>query len=183
MAYITNTGPVGGGTVEIYNNTLYDCGPFVASFPNNGSNMLNGGEPTLLVRVRNNIMYQLGTEPFGNGPAWSAAFTSGSNNVMFSTGTPPLLSFITGTITSDPMFLDLGLKNFHLQSASPAKDAGITISSSNTYNNYMPWNGNPSDDEGVARPQGPAFDIGAFEFFTGSDQRPNPPTNVSAVAH
>jgi hypothetical protein len=182
LAYITNTGPVGSGTVEIYNNTLYDCGPFVASFPNNGSIMLNGGAPNLLVSVRNNIMYQLGTEPFGNGPAWIAGFTSGSNNVMHSTGAPGLPSFITGTITGDPMFLDLGLKNFHLQSASPAKDAGITISSNNTYKNYMPWNGNPSDDEGVPRPQGPAFDIGAFEFFTGSDQRPNPPTNVSAVA-
>src|SRR5215470_8656100 len=44
LAYITNTGPVGGGTVEIYNNTLYDCGSFAASFPNNGSFMINGGE-------------------------------------------------------------------------------------------------------------------------------------------
>jgi hypothetical protein len=183
LAYITNTGAPGGGTVEIYNNTLYDCGPFVASFPNNGSIMLNGGNSALVVKVRNNIMYQLGSEPFGNGPAWSAASTSGSNNIMFSTGTASVPSFVTGTISSDPLFLDLSLKNFHLQSSSPAKDAGITISSSNTYNNYMPWNGNPAGYEGVPRPQGTAYDIGAYEFFTGSDQRPNPPTNVSAVAH
>ena len=183
LAYITNTGAPGGGTVEIYNNTLYDCGPFVASFPNNGSIMLNGGNSSLVVKVRNNIMYQLGNEPFGNGPAWSAASTSGSNNLMFSTGTATVPTFVTGTITSDPLFLDLSLRNFHLQSSSPAKDTGITITASNTYNNYMPWNGNAAGFEGVPRPQGSSYDIGAYEFFTGSDQGPNPPTNVSAVAH
>ncbi len=187
MAYITNTGPVGGGTVEIYNNTLYDCGSFAgAGFPNNGSFMLNGGESTLLVDIRNNVMYQIGNEPFGNGPGWSAAYTSGSNNLMFSTGTPGAAppSFLTGTVTTDPLILDLGIKNFHLQSASPAKDAAIAISSSNTYNNYPAWNGNsPQDDDGVLRPQGAAHDIGAYEFFTGSDQRPTPPTNLAAVAH
>jgi hypothetical protein len=185
MAYITNTGPVGGGTVEIYNNTLYDCGSFAAAgFPNNGSLMLNGGESTLLVRVRNNVMYQLGSEPFGNGPAWSAAFASGSNNIMFSTSTvPPVApSFLSGTITTDPLFLELGIRNFHLRSATPAKDAGLTISSSNTFNNYMPWNGNPLDYDGVVRPQGAAYDVGAYEFFSGSDQRPSPPTNLSTVA-
>jgi hypothetical protein len=183
LAYITNTGPVGGGTVEIYHNTLYDCGAFsTASFPNNGSLMLNGGEPSLLVKVRNNLMFQIGGEPFGNGPAWTAAFTSGSNNIMFSTGTAILPSFLSGTVATDPMFLDLGLKNFHLQSATPAKDAAVTISSSNTFNNYVPWNGNPEDYDGVVRPQGAANDVGAFEFFAGSDQRPSPPTNLSTTA-
>jgi hypothetical protein len=185
MAYITNTGPVGGGTVEIYNNTLYDCGSFTASFPNNGSLMLNGGEPSLLVRVRNNLMYQLGSEPFGNGPAWSSSYTSGSNNIMFSTSTaapvPP--SFLSGTTTTDPQFLDLGIKNLHLQSGSPAKDAALTISSANTYNNYLPWNGKAQDYDGVVRPQGAAYDVGAYEFFTGGDQRPSPPTNLSTAAH
>jgi hypothetical protein len=184
LAYITNTGPVGGGTVEIYNNTLYDCGSFTASFPNNGSLMLNGGAPSLLVRIRNNVMYQIGGEPFGNGPAWSATFTSGANNVMFSTSlippSPP--SFLSGTIMTDPLFLDLGLKNFHLRSATPAKDAGLTINASNTFNNYSPWNGNALDCEGIVRPQGAAYDVGAYEFSSGSDQRPSPPTNLSTVA-
>jgi len=183
MAYITNTGPVGGGTVEIYNNPLYDCGAHAGSFSSNGSFMINGGEPSLLVRIRNNVMYQLGSEPFGDGDGWNSSFVSGSNNLMHSTGSPGLPAFVTGTITSDPLFLDLILPNFHVKAGSPAIDAAVTINSSNTYNNYLPWNGNPMGLDGVLRPQGAAFDTGAFEFFTGSDSRPNAPTGVSLAAH
>src|SRR5215510_3009914 len=175
MAYITNTGPVGGGTVEIYNNTLYDCGSHVASFPNNGSFMINGGEPSLLVKIRNNIMYQLGSEPFGNGSGWSASYTSGSNNVFYSTGSVAAPSFSVGNITSDPLFVGPASSNFQLQSGSPAKDSGITISSGNTYNNFMPWNANPAGSDGITRPQGVNYDIGAFEFFAGSTPPPPPP--------
>src|SRR5579872_3137833 len=180
IAYITNTGPVGGGTVEVYNNTLYDCGAHVASFANNGSFMINGGEPTLNVKIRNNVMYQLGGEPFGSGGGWNATLTSGSNNVMHSTGSQGAPAFLTGSITSDPLFLDLSLNNFHLQSSSPAKDAGITISSSNTFNNYTPWSGNPTDYTGVLRPQGANYDIGAYEFFAGSV--PPPPPTLQSIS-
>jgi hypothetical protein len=183
LAYITNTGPVGTGTVEVYNNTLSDCGSHVASFANNGSFMINGGVTGLNIRIRNNVMYQLGSEPFGNGGGWNSTYVSGSNNIFRSTGSVGAPSFTTGNLTSDPLFLNLALNNFRLQSGSPAIDAGVAVNSSNTYNNFMPWNGNPSDNDGVSRPQGSAYDIGAFEFFTGSNSRPNPPTNVSAVAH
>ncbi|HKD15775.1 MAG TPA: choice-of-anchor Q domain-containing protein, partial [Candidatus Angelobacter sp.] len=96
-------------------------------------------------------------------------------------GTPPV--FLVGSLVSNPLFLDLGLRNFHLQSGSTAKNAGVTISSANTYNNFTPWNGNPLDNDGVARPQTPGYDIGSYQFFTGSDSRPNPPVNPSATGH
>jgi hypothetical protein len=162
MAYITNTGPSGGGTVEIYNNTLYDCGSFSASYANNGSFVLNGGEPNLRVRLCNNILYQLGNEPFGNGPGWSSAYASGSNNLMFTTGRVKPPGFLTGTLTSDPLFLDFSSSNFRLQPASPAKLGGIAIDAGNTYNRYVPWNGTPKDLDGRPRPQGTADGIGAF---------------------
>src|SRR5215510_64822 len=183
MAYITNTGPVGGGTVEIYNNTLYDCGSHATNFGDNGSLMIEGGEPTLTVKVRNNIMFQTGSEPFGNGGGGIASFVSGSNNVCFSATSLVPPTFLLGNLISDPIFLDLGLRNFHLQSGSPAKNAGVTISSANTFNNLTPWNGNPLDNDGVARPQTPGYDIGSYQFFTGSDSRPNPPVNPSATGH
>ncbi len=204
MAYITNTGTPGTGTVELYNNTLYDCGPFSANFFNNGGFMINGCSngsnacsTNLKVNIRNNLVYQISAtnsahdnEPFGNGGGstltdggWTSTYVSGSNNLLFSTAGASAPSFLAGSITSDPLLLNLSLKNFHLTSASPAKDRGLVISSANTYNNYQPWNGNAMDADGVLRSQGSTYDIGAFEFFTGSDQRPNPPTNLSAVVH
>ncbi len=38
----------------------------------------------------------------------------------------------------------------------------------------------PKDKDGVKRPQGTAFDMGAYEYFVGGTTAPteNPPTNV-----
>src|SRR5262249_52503780 len=61
VAGTTNNGAAGGGTVEVYNNTLVDCGA------NNSSNASgsrgavdNGGNNlALTIRMRNNVVYQL----------------------------------------------------------------------------------------------------------------------------
>jgi hypothetical protein len=199
IAAETNTGTPGTGTIEIYNNTLYDCGSFAASYPNNGSFMINSGESGLLVDIRDNILYQIAAssrsaavnggstaEPFGNAPsdaggAWLAGTVSGTNNLLYSTAGASLPSFLTNTVNADPMFSNLSLFNFGLTSSSPARGAAIAITSSNTYDNFTPWNGNPTDLEGVVRPQGSEYDIGAYEFFTGAATPPNPPTGLTAV--
>ena len=79
--------------------------------------------------------------------------------------------------------MNRALGDHHLTSASPAKDAGLTVLPNNSFvPNPGPTIGN--DKDGVLRPQGTAFDIGAYEFFTGAGtNRPNPPTNVHAVVH
>jgi hypothetical protein len=181
MAYITNNGPVGTGIVEVYNNTLYDCGsnPSIP-FPNNGAINLQGGVSNLLIDLKNNIFYQLSTEPFITGQlsGWQGLI-KGSNNVWFG-GNQVAPSLTTGNITADPMLVSPSAKDFHLQSGSPAIDAGITVSSINLFNGYQGWNGSSASHEGVVRPQGAAFDIGAYEYFAGGStvQKPSPPTNL-----
>jgi Big-like domain-containing protein len=200
VAAETNTGKTAGtGTIEFYNNTLYDCGYWAANYPNNGVFMINSGEPGLLVRIRNNIMYQIGAssesashngnsaEPFGNAPtvdggAWISATVSGSNNILFSIAGAALPSFLSNTVNSDPLFLDLSTPNFHLQSTSPAIGAGIAITSGDTYDNYAPWNGNPPTDlDGIVRPSPPS--IGAYEFSSGgSSTSPTGTTTTLTVS-
>jgi len=55
-----------------------------------------------------------------------------------------------------PMFVSSSTPyDFHLQSGSPAIDAGLTLSQV------------PYDFDGTARPQGSAYDIGAYEYVSG----------------
>src|SRR4029077_18880698 len=52
----------------------------------------------------------------------------------------------------NPLFVNATANNYHLQAGSPAIDAGVTLTQV------------PVDFDGVTRPQGPAYDIGAYEF-------------------
>jgi hypothetical protein len=78
------------------------------------------------------------------------------NNILYQNGSP-IDDSGTGTIkvgnlTSDPKFVSPAANNFHLQSISPAIDAGVILSEVAT------------DFDGMARPRGQAYDIGAFEY-------------------
>jgi hypothetical protein len=64
----------------------------------------------------------------------------------------------------DPMFVDAAANDFHLRPNSPAIDAGIALT------------GVAEDLDGVGRPQGPKFDMGAYEFRT-SVQIASPPSS------
>ena len=76
--------------------------------------------------------------------------TSGiSNNLAFDTvGTP----FPGDLWNIDPLFRNLSAGDYHLQSNSLAIDAGVFLSEVS------------NDFDGVPRPQGPRYDIGAYEF-------------------
>jgi len=105
-----------------------------------------------------------------NGSASSGAIIR--NNICYknsmdvtSVGTGATISNNTANIT-DPLFVDAARADFHLQAVSIAIDAGFTISLVST------------DADGVPRPKGTSYDIGAYEWV--GAQSP-PPINLRAT--
>jgi hypothetical protein len=64
---------------------------------------------------------------------------------------------VTGSLTGDPKFVNTATYDFHLQSGSPAVDAGTNSVSTHVKSDYA----------GATRPQGTAYDIGAHEYLSG----------------
>jgi hypothetical protein len=180
LAGITNNGAAGTGSVEIFNNTLSDCAA------NNSANAsgsrgafgVGGGPATLVMHLRNNVAYQLPGEIYSDG---SKTQINGDHNLWFGVGAAPAQT--TNNINTDPLLANRSLGDFHLTASSPAVNTGLTVLPNNSFvPNPGPSIGN--DKDGVLRPQGGAFDLGAYEFFSGAGtSRPDPPTNVHAVVH
>ena len=107
--------------------------------------------------ITHNIFYNIGQDIVSQGGGglgndlefWESFAENASNNLA---AAPRLV---------DP----IGTKNFHLQAASPAIDAGIDA--------YAP----DDDLDGAARPAGDAVDIGPYEY--GGKKRPDPVPDVS----
>ena len=77
---------------------------------------------------------------------------------------------LSNNLTTDPKFVNAAGADFHLQAGSPAIDAGIAIAEVYT------------DFDGIARPQGTAYDIGAYEFANISSP-PAAPSSSTATAN
>jgi hypothetical protein len=156
VAGITNTGRAGTGTVEVFNNTLFDCG---ANHSRNAGGSRGafsvGGGAGLMMRLRNNIVYQLPGEVYIDG---SKAQITGEKNSWFGAGNGPVQT--SGNVGGDPLFIDLARFDFHLRGDSPARDAGVVVLPNNP---FAVGNSRATDKDGVARPQGKAFDLGAYE--------------------
>jgi IPT/TIG domain len=180
LANITNNGAAGGGTVNVFNNTLSDCAA------NNSSNaqgsrgafgVAGGASTTLFMNLRDNVVYQNAGEIYIDG---SKTQIKGDHNLWFGAGAAPTQT--TNNLNVDPLFANRSAGDLHLTASSPAKDAGVTVLS----NNSLVFNsGTPTDKDGVLRPQGTAVDLGAFEVFAGSVvvTKSNPPPNVRVVVH
>jgi parallel beta-helix repeat protein len=91
------------------------------------------------------------------------------NNTTYGNGVDAIANLGSGTtlrnnlIGTNPMFVNPNTGDFRLQTGSPAIDAGTTVASVT------------SDISGVPRPQGGAYDIGAYEYTTGAPSVPAPP--------
>jgi len=143
--------PTAATPVPVYNNTFYDCGA-----PNTSdSGMVSIQIPSVL---KNNIIYSTGsTERYY---VYGTANVTGSNNLYFGNGSGPAQT--TGNINADPKFVNLAGRDFHLLASSLALNAGTTVPIVVV------------DREGIARPQGGTFDIGAYETYAGSATQPPP---------
>jgi hypothetical protein len=142
--------------VQIYNNTLYDCG----SRGNSDSGMLSFHDSNIKIKLTNNIIRPIVAGSFQE-PWFTANSTpactnsSGSNNLWYGDGTPPCGTTFTSNLNVDPQFVDpVTARNFHLSSSSsPAIGAGSNISTL------------LFDLDGISRPTNPAD--GVYEFFSG----------------
>jgi uncharacterized protein YjdB len=143
----------GGGSVDgltIVNNT------FAFPNPNRVGQIVIAGGTTNLV-IANNVFYQPPTAGIwfdaSDGGTWAGALVE--NNLSTNAISTPSVSGVTfvGNIqNTDPLLLNAAGFDFHLLTGSPAIDAGMTLLNV------------PNDFDGVTRPRGAGYDIGAYEF-------------------
>jgi PKD repeat protein len=132
-----------GGTVTIENNTI--AGNAVAQVYIEEA---GAGRVTL----RNNIIVAgPGQQYYEFDAGSSPASVVPSRNLVYGAGACEVWD--TGCVNQDPHFASA--TDYHLQAGSPAIDAGVPTSALR-------------DHDGTPRPQGAAFDIGAFEYVGSS---------------
>jgi parallel beta-helix repeat protein len=107
--------------------------------------------------IKNNILYNNGAGYFN---VFSPATYTISTNLCSAAAAGC-------SVVGDPRFVDPAGANFHIAAGSPAVDAGIALPMVAV------------DGDGVVRPSGVAYDIGAYEL--GGLSTPAAPTNVRIV--
>jgi len=142
--------------IYFYNNTIYGCGwSGTSNGPGASGNVCITDLSRYTLHFNNNIICSTG-EPYVAG--WSdndLTAVAGGNNLWFGKGAAP--SWDAAPVNSDPKFADTAKADMHLTQGSPALNAGRDVSSVVAV-----------DFDGVARPVGPAFDIGAYEGAVGA---------------
>jgi hypothetical protein len=119
---------------------------------------------------KNNIHFGSGYLPYGtpNGST-PGVIDSSSNNLLYESGRSYSSQYFPNDLINvDPQFVDLILNNFRLKSTSPGIDAGSTVSVNR-------------DLSGTIRPQGSAWDIGAYEYTGNPASTPTPTPAVTTI--
>jgi hypothetical protein len=154
-------------TSLVYNNTFYRC-------PINSYEAVLGVYGAFTshstVTSKNNIVY-------GSSESQPALYieSSGTFNSaydLYYTVTTPSGSGVTvsNVLTTNPLFVSHG-SDFHLQETSPCRDTG-------TSNTLV-----TTDFDGLSRPQGTAYDRGAYEYIVGGGNNPpSAPANLRIIS-
>jgi hypothetical protein len=113
--------------------------------------------------IKNNIVMNNGLGIFNNVGPWESITLDYNNVYGSSTANYSLGLLPTGdhSLSVDPKFIDPTSRNFQLDETSPLIDAGTTIDAIT------------NDIVGVNRPQGNAYDIGAYESAYSQINPPN----------
>jgi uncharacterized protein (TIGR03437 family) len=133
-------------SVYLYNNVFYQMG---------GTNQaMVGLTGTTHAYFRNNIWVPRSGQPMLDIETYQGGTFNSDSDLFF--GTVPSGGGITVTnpVTGDPRFVSTAGDDFRLQPSSPAINRGTS-----TVNTVV-----TKDYYGIPRPQGGAFDIGAFEY-------------------
>jgi hypothetical protein len=140
-----------GSGNQIYNNIIYNG--LGNADGNNAGIYVYGASGT---SIYNNTVYNIRAQ--GIFISGQASGTQVKNNVAYQSTGGNYNNGGSGTIASnnlfdsDPLFENSGSGDFRLQSGSPARDQGTTLASVT------------KDFQGVLRPQGGDYDIGAYEY-------------------
>ena len=146
---------IGGSGNKIYNNIAYNNSLFGVRLSSTG------------VQLFNNTIYA--------NPQGIVLLTAGSmvvrNNIVHLNGTNinGTNATMSNNLTVDPKFINAGAFNFQLQPISPAINAGTSTAPTVT-----------TDFLDIARPNGTAYDIGAYEYVPAGG---GGPTGVPGVPY
>lgn len=162
-----------GSNNLVYNNLVYNNGRSDGSSENAGITVYGGG--TSGTKIWHNTVY--GNHHYGIVIQSGAPDTVVRNNIIYGNSAGTLLDGGTRTVSdhnlqgTNPLFVDAGAGDFRLRSGSLAIDNGITVSQV------------IQDFDGVTRPNGSGYDIGAYEFNSGVlIGPPHAPTSVHVAA-
>lgn len=153
----------GTGSGYIYNNTFYLVTP---GFP-----VINYGTASGTLQCKNNIFYNAAGQGFFATTSGNGLVVTSDHDLFYQSGSTTLPSgvgqlTVTNPITGNPLLVSS--TDFHLQSGSPAVNAGANVSSVLT-----------SDFDGVSR--GATPDIGAYEVASSGSQDTTPPANPTGL--
>ncbi len=151
--------------LKLYNNVFYNTG--LAGNAATGA-LQNQMAATAAnqVDIRNNIFWPVVSGYTSSGGDPNEDFTSNvgpiTNNLWFGgAGTNPATTFSSASLSTNPLLVTPGT-DFHLQSGSPARNAGSAAVAAVVVDDHDTATATQSR---TLRPAEGVFDIGAYEFF------------------